>query len=123
MKITKLELVRGIQALIAEEKHWCRVAVARDEQGNAIHPGEPNAVSFCIYGAGRRVSGMDGFGKLETGGAFWDVMSDIGRCSGPKLTTIGAFNDSHTHAEVMERLKEVEVAYAAEEAQPKEIST
>lgn len=119
MKLSKLELVRGIQGLLSDESNWCKGTDARTKHGLPISPLEENAVSFCVYGAARRVAKLY-LGQLEKariGAPFWDVMVDIGQYDPYKVSTgnIGVYNDSHTFAEIQSRLKEVEAKYIKEE--------
>lgn len=115
MHLSKLELVRKIQALLSDESKWCQRAAARDGHGLDVPVTDPKAVSFDIYGAARKVLNF-GVGQLNTGGPFWEVMRDIGQYdpTKPFAGTIALYNDSHSYIEVMERLKEVEKKYSKE---------
>lgn len=120
MELSKLEIVRGIAALISDESKWCKGVAARDIQGNALSPMEASAASFCIWGAARRVGGLGigSLGKAVRGNHFWDVMLDIGQYNPEKVSSgnIGTYNDSHSYGEIRERLKEVEAQYLKEES-------
>jgi hypothetical protein len=117
MKLSKLELVRGIQELLSDESKWCKGTDARTKHGLPISPLE-DAASFCIYGAARRVAKL-GLGQIEKariGAPFWDVMVNIGQYDPYRVSTgnIGVYNDTHTFAEIQSRLKEVEAKYMKE---------
>lgn len=116
MKISKLELIRGIRAILSDESKWCKFTAAVDIHGNRIGAIEANAVSFCVFGAARRAVGL-GLGQVgarTAGNPFWAVLNDIAQSDKP-TATIGAYNDSHTYAEISERLQEVEAMYTKEE--------
>lgn len=123
MEMTKLDFVRAIQGVLSDESKWCKGAAARNIHGMEVSPVLPVAVSFCVYGAGRHILGAKGgdVGSLDKAERpkwkpFWDVMVDIGQYDPYKVSTgnIGSYNDSHTYAEIMTRLKEVEAKYAQE---------
>lgn len=112
MKISRLQLVDGILALLSDESKWCKRAPARDIQGNSVESMSFQAASFCVYGAARRVSDTP-WGQLDPGDfAFWDTLAEIGNRTGP----IGHFNDTHTYVEIIERLRAVRETYADAEA-------
>jgi hypothetical protein len=47
----KLQIVEGARALIADESHWCRGALARDAKGLGVCPLYDGAVKRCGLGA------------------------------------------------------------------------
>jgi len=124
MNMTKLELVRGIQLVLSDESKWCKYAPARDVQGHETRVGSIHSVSFCIYGAARKAAGLEHVGQLDFVGKegsqmqhFWEVLADIGQYNPFKVSdgSIAHYNDRSTYAEIMQRLKEVEAKYLAEE--------
>ena len=44
-------IIERARALIADENHWCRGALARDDSGRQIDPTEAMARRRCAYGA------------------------------------------------------------------------
>lgn len=118
MKLSKIEIVSGILALLNHEDYWCKGAFARDAFGNRVDPWSKEASSFCIFGAARRVCGLSE-GKLDTSDAwFWGVMRDIAGSE-----RISDFNDSHTYVEVVTRLNDVlKAAYVQSAAEVKALA-
>src|SRR5215831_8082635 len=56
-----LTFAHGIRKLLSEERHWTRNTLARtastyyNKNGGTTDPLSPEAVSWCLLGAGRRV--------------------------------------------------------------------
>ena len=44
-------IIGRAHALIADERHWCRGALARDKGGRAVEPTETAARRWCAFGA------------------------------------------------------------------------
>lgn len=93
---TPADIVRRARNLISDPEHWCQGSWAKDKNGSNLRFCDDDAVSFCAAGAlGRAGSeaGCDTFLPHE----IYDTLDRvIGR--GGSLT---AFNDDHTHAEVI----------------------
>ncbi len=81
--------------LIAEPEKWTQGVNARDKIGFSVDEKDPNAVSFCVYGALAlcRISKDDS--------RFIALREKVA----PKWPS--EWNDSSTHAEVVSVLKEV----------------
>jgi hypothetical protein len=50
-KSLKCQIVENARALIQDERHWCRGALARDEDGLSIDPTDSRATRRCALGA------------------------------------------------------------------------
>ena len=44
-------IVEGARALVEDENHWCRGALARDGSGRQVDPTDATARRWCAYGA------------------------------------------------------------------------
>ena len=44
-------IIERARVLIADEKHWCRAALARDERGFQVDPTDTTARQRCAFGA------------------------------------------------------------------------
>ena len=44
-------IIERARALIADERHWCRGSLARDERGQQVDPTDVVARRRCAYGA------------------------------------------------------------------------
>ena len=44
-------IIERARVLIADEKHWCRAALARDERGFQVDPTDAAALQRCAFGA------------------------------------------------------------------------
>ena len=86
MQTTK-EILIAARAIIAEEKNWAQEAYAKDKDGMFTGVGSSNAVCFCSIGAIRKIT-MEPF----------DAMGVLGSYMGGSII---AFNDTHTHKEVL----------------------
>ena len=91
--MTTLEILEAARALIAEPEHWCQGAQALDATGTVRRPCSRLAVRWCSLGATDRVTRYKG---IRADNALYSALGmppDIG---------IANFNDSHTHAEVLD---------------------
>jgi len=89
--MTPAEILIAARALIAEEKSWCQGALARNAAGVATTPYRPGAVAFCS------VSAIDLIGGLTE--SVHDAYAALALFCDDRPTV---FNDSHTHAEVLD---------------------
>jgi hypothetical protein len=87
-----LSVLRKARALIEKPEHWTQGAYARDALGEKCPDGDERAHSFCAIGAMWRV--------VPSSLSVTDAANALCRAAGIK-TSIDAFNDSHTHAEVL----------------------
>lgn len=81
--------------LLADPKHWTQGAMARDSLGQVTHSNSDNAVCWCVMGALNKCYGesLEYINKIRE------------RIGG----SVALFNDSHTHIEVVNLLKELDV--------------
>ena len=86
MQTTK-EILVAARAIIANKENWTQDAYARDKYGVSIGVNCSNAVYFCSIGAIRKIT-MSPFDAMEV---LRKHMED----------SIIAFNDGHTHKEVL----------------------
>lgn len=84
--------------LIEKPENWCRGVNAKDKDGNSVKPGSPDAVSFCILGAIIQCYGLCNHRSIAS-----KVEEKLNNGS------MAIFNDTHTHAEVLALLKELDV--------------
>lgn len=101
--MSKLEKIR---ALIEDPSTWTQDAWARNACGREVDFDSPKAVSFCLIGAIRRVTAED---KTE-GDYFLEYLTaalDIrGYRAADSYSRLQVFNDTTTHADVIEVLDE-----------------
>ena len=86
MQTTK-EILVAARAIIANEENWTQGAYAKDKDGSSIGVNCSNAVCFCSIGAIRKIT-MFPFDAMKV---LRNHMED----------SIIAFNDGHTHKEVL----------------------
>lgn len=55
--MTTLEVLRGMRELLAVPGQRCRLAQARDKQGNAVSCHDLNACSWCLIWSAEKVAG------------------------------------------------------------------
>lgn len=81
-----------VAELLADETRWSIGAAARDKTGLIpVDPNSPTAASWCLIGAVNRCYGRGPAGDVILGTLY----SMLGYVS------LGQFNDSHSHAEVL----------------------
>lgn len=89
--LTDKELFTKAFALVSNPETWCQNASARNDDGHVVAVFSGEATRFCSFGACMYVGG-------ETDGErFFDLLS--------RFTHAGLirYNDTHTHAEVVEQ--------------------
>jgi hypothetical protein len=101
---TVLETLEAARKLITPEDAWIQGKMACDAAGNICSDVSPQAVQFCSMGAIENAAGDSSSAFRET---LYAVMD---KACGMRYE---AFNDTHTHAEV---LAAFDVAIAAEKA-------
>ena len=84
---TVKEILVAARAIIANEENWTQGAYAKDKDGSSIGVNYSNAVCFCSIGAIRKIT-MFPFDAMKV---LRNHMED----------SIIAFNDGHTHKEVL----------------------
>lgn len=88
-----LDTLISARDLIQKEDNWCQWCPAKDKSGGLlVDPNNKRAVAFCAVGAIVRVTGD------QSSPAAWDAFQamKLGECY-----NLAAFNNSHTHAEVI----------------------
>ena len=95
--MTDLEALRAMRELLAVRSRWTKGAAARDKYGHRVSFRSPRAARHCLMGA-----------VFQIGGNILLLDSVL-----PRGDSMIAFNDTHTHAEVLALLDE---AIALEEA-------
>ena len=89
--------------LIEKPESWCQDMQARDREGSPISPNSPKAVQWCAVGAIRRAS-TEAF-RLTP---ILDISDHLllqklnNMCGG----SLASYNDTHSHEEVLETLRE-----------------
>jgi len=86
------EILIQTKEKILKEENWCQKDLAKDSEGNAVVSSSPKAVSFCALGALLSIP-EDVKNALE-----------VFENSLPAPHSISAYNDTHTHKEVLEQL-------------------
>jgi hypothetical protein len=91
--MTPLETLKAARQLITDPAKWTQGEFARDVDGSASFALSERAHCYCALGALEKVIGRpdytDAYDKL------WRV------CRTKFGTDVAAFNDTHTHAEVL----------------------
>jgi len=90
--MTTLETLKAARKLISDPNNWIQKVLARDALENEVYPTHPEATCFCMLGALRKAVGD--WESYE--GPRKELMRGF-----PRFMSIGEFNDSHTHAEVL----------------------
>ena len=89
---TESEILLEARELIAKPEHWTQGHAAKDETGVDVIPYDKNACSFCLYGAVVRAAYAN---NTSADSILQAVHSRL------QWQSIGSFNDTHTHAEVL----------------------
>lgn len=87
--MTVHETLKAMRELLADEKRWTQKVYARAYGGVPVWSSDARAVCWCLIGACNKVSGST-ISSL--------TLAETLDCDP------GAFNDSHTHAEVIAKL-------------------
>lgn len=86
--------------LIATPDKWCKKDCAQDFNGTATMIDSPDACKFCVAGAILKC--YSGF--TEESMCAREILSNH-----LDIKNIGYWNDTHTHAEVLAVLKELDI--------------
>jgi hypothetical protein len=101
-KPLKVQIIENARALIEDERHWCRGALARDMNGVSVCPTDSRAARRCALGA--------------LIAAAYQITNDFGRAHDLAISAVrplhgGAtlvnVNDVRGHAAVLALLDEV----------------
>jgi hypothetical protein len=95
--------LRQARALVADRRCWTRGQYARYRDGHPCSSRSPRAARFCLCGAVGRVA--ESYSQFR---ALWSAVSEVGGST--------AFNDTHSHAEVL-ALLDAAIAKAEGEAE------
>jgi len=96
---TAAQVLREARELISDPERWAQGAWAKNAPGHSVQTRAPEAVSWCAAGAIYRCAGNSDL-SIDTRELLYDVIgSNISPDSGH---VIAEFNDTHTHAEVLE---------------------
>lgn len=83
------------KSLIADEKNWIKGASAKNADGSVVSAWDDDAVCFCSIGAALKAdTSMPGY--------MYDALFKACKVIDPNARNISQFNDTHTHAEVMQ---------------------
>jgi len=86
----RLELLKKVREQLSDPKCWTRHAIARDKDDRALEFGDdPRAVCWCLVGAFEKVGG-----HIHS---FSSMLAYLREGVG----TLGPWNDTHSHAEVL----------------------
>lgn len=87
-----LDKLRKVRAVIEQPEHWCQGNYAVSKYGTEAPPQAEDAVKWCLLGAQLRVD-------VDCIPALVKTLK-ANKC----VDSIAAYNDSHTHAEVLSLL-------------------
>lgn len=93
-----LSLARRVRELLSEPGRWTQGAEALDARGEPCRPSSTRAVRWCLTGAADRE------GDIHDRVALYEQMH---LCMGMPWIAISAWNDTHTHADVLALLDRV----------------
>lgn len=93
------ELLKNARELITDPAHWTQGAYAKNEYGSTTESHADNATCWCAYGVIRKVAYDNDSNSVEGLENAIDACATL--LTGEECDGI-AFNDSHTHAEVLQ---------------------
>lgn len=100
-----LQILIEARKLIEKPENWTRRNYAQNEFGQGVTTISPAACKFCAVGALKRVTAD----SWEHSHLAWDMLD---KAVGQSITN---FNDTHTHAEVLDAFsRAIESARATE---------
>lgn len=102
------EILLSAAFVLTPEKNWTRHYLARDQRGCFVEPTDARAVSWCLLGA------LDAAGDRHCPARFLhEAIGNSEHWCGA-LGAIAYFNNTHTHAEVLDALyRAAEIAEAS----------
>lgn len=86
---------RTVAELLADESRWTQGQSARDASGEWVPPKHESAIRWCVLGAIDNI-----YGHAD----YWEkvrLLSDT-----IEADSVHHFNDTHTHAEVLAKVRE-----------------
>ncbi len=119
------KLLEPTYDLIKTPKQWTQGMYAKDADGDKCNYNSPNAVCFCLSGALNRAYELD---TDVIGGnpphMYWYARTAIlqaimNNCDSPiNMVDMPTFNDSHSHADVIELLMQASNILDEQELSP-----
>lgn len=94
-----LQILRKAKEIIKDRDHWTTGSLMRNKEGESYFNDEP--VSFCSLGA---ICHAENSLNLDRGDRF-DLLSEFYAVTGNE--SIGSYNDTHTHEEVLSMFDKV----------------
>lgn len=88
-------ILNKLRDLITDPSHWTQQIGAVDAKGIPTYPEDPNAVAFCIVGGLAHLIRTGKARGLDQPKALTDLQREAGG-------SLVVFNDTHTHAEVLD---------------------
>lgn len=82
------EAIEGAADLISRRGAWCQIDYAQDRYGRAVSADDPNAVSWCAYGAVQKIGGMDA--RIVLGNITGFTIGAINDAPGQRKRTVVA---------------------------------
>lgn len=95
MKIS--EKLKAAKQIIINPEAWTQGCIARDPEGEQVSYTDPTAVCYCSFGA--ILKAVNG-GDIRPVSAAEPVVAYLNRSAG-SWSSIGGWNDTHSHAEVI----------------------
>ncbi len=99
-------IIERARALIANENHWCRAAVARDERGFQVDPTGATARQRCAFGA-LVAAAFELVGDIKQAHDLASSVAREIRCTPSLINT----NDTEGHAAVLALFDKALAAY------------
>jgi hypothetical protein len=108
--VTKLDVLKGTLELLSDPARWTKDYLARDKDGEPAVANGPEAVCWCLMGGAEKVAFPDAEAEFDhdRGVAYSLALCEVRKTIQEKSLggSIPAFNDEHSHAEVVAVLKE-----------------
>jgi hypothetical protein len=89
-------IIERARSLIADEQHWCRAALARDERGRQVDPTDATARQRCAFGA-LIAAAFELVGDIKQAHDLAEAVAREIRCCSSLINT----NDTEGHAAVL----------------------
>lgn len=106
----KHEIVHELIKLIEDPAHWTQNVYARNAEGHVVNPWDLDAHCFCSLGAMERVE-SDKSRNPSTVFAHPAYLDIRGKFNELTNDSVVRFNDTHTHAQVIDVWRRVEQAF------------
>ncbi len=108
--MTPKEILINARALIADPENWIHGELAKNNQGQTVNVSAPDATCFCTAGA--LIKACGGYPDDAHHEALSVISSVVGGDYGLRLyEAIYDFNDSASHAEVLEAFDRAIASY------------